>query len=286
MEDSQTAVVGRGLWNCTSCALDLSDATLGAMKKHSPLKGKPLRVAGQSLEREMVDVFDDHVVTPLIVLLLLWMIAALEWQRYFDPRPPNPVFYTIVAVGVTAYVAWRLRHTVVRLRALKLGRDGERAVAEVLDRMRETGFRVFHDVMGPAFNVDHVLVGGKGIFVIETKTISKPHPEAAVQYDGERVLVDGFKPDRDPVKQAIAIAKWVQELMGESSGRRCPTRPVVLYPGWLVEPMKRPTPSVWVLSGKELPAFIEHEPEVLKPEDVNLIAFHLSRYVRSEAAKE
>lgn len=285
MEDSQTAAVGRVLWTCINFVAAHFDSGLHAMKKRSPLKAKPLRVAGQSLDRQMAEFLDDHVMTPLVALLILWIIAGLEWHRYFFPRPPTPEFYTILAVGVTVYVAWRLRHMLVRYRALKLGRDGERAVAEVLDRMRESGFRVFHDVMGPGFNVDHLLVGSKGIFVIETKTVSKSHPDATIQYDGEQVSVDGFKPDRDPVRQATAIAKWVQDLVQESCGRRCHVRPVVLFPGWRVQPMKRPLPPVWILSGKELPSFIEHEPAALKPEDVKLVAFHLSRYMRSEAAE-
>src|SRR5207245_284771 len=80
-----------------------------------------------------------------------------------------------------------------RIKALRLARDGERAVAELLDGMRETGYRVFHDLVGPGFNVDHVLVGRHGLFLVGTKTISKPATGAAtVRYDGESVRVGGF----------------------------------------------------------------------------------------------
>ena len=42
---------------------------------------------------------------------------------------------------------------------------------------------------------------------------------------------------------------------------------------------------MWVLEPKALPAFIENAPVMIAPSDVALAAFHLSRYVRSEAEK-
>ncbi|MBI4220105.1 MAG: NERD domain-containing protein [Chloroflexi bacterium] len=171
------------------------------------------------------------------------------------------------------------------LKNLRLARDGERAVAQFLEQVREKGYRVFHDIVGPDFNVDHVLVGPHGVFVIETKTISKPAAgDPRVEYDGETVRVAGYTPDRDPVRQASALAKWVGDLVKESAGKVAFVRPVVLYPGWYVEDrFSGARPAVWVLNPKAFPAFLAHEPMRLAAEDIKLISFHLSRYVRSEA---
>jgi hypothetical protein len=71
------------------------------------------------------------------------------------------------------------------------------------------------------FDVDHVLVGPGGIFVIETKTASKPmRGDVRVKYDGEKVTVNGFAPDRDPVFQAKALTAWVSELVAKETGKR------------------------------------------------------------------
>ena len=37
-------------------------------------------------------------------------------------------------------------------------RHGERAVGQYLERLRESGPRVFHDVPGVGFNLDHVVI--------------------------------------------------------------------------------------------------------------------------------
>jgi hypothetical protein len=59
-------------------------------------------------------------------------------------------------------------------------------------------------------------------------------------------------------------------------------RGVVVFPGWFVE-QRSPRSAVWVLEPKALPGFIEKEPSTLAQADVALAAYHLSRYIRSEA---
>lgn len=57
---------------------------------------------------------------------------------------------------------------------------------------------------------------------------------------------------------------------------------VVLFPGCLIEPTAESKQSdVWVLNPKALPAFIANSQKRLSGEDVRLVAFHLSRFVRA-----
>jgi hypothetical protein len=185
-----------------------------------------------------------------------------------------------VAIIGSGYCFVRIRRYKHQIRVLKQGRDGEKAVGQYLDVLREKGYRVFHDVVGEGFNIDHVLIGENGIFSIETKTISKPvRGQAEVSYDGENVTINGLVPDRNPVLQAKAQSTWLHNLIKESTGRTVTVKPVLLYPGWFVS--KQPKGAqVWVLNPKSLPAFLEHENGGLSPEDVNLVAYHLSRYIR------
>ena len=102
-------------------------------------------------------------------------------------------------------------------------------------------------------------------------------------YDGAQVTVAGFRPHRNPVKQASAEAKWLHRLLAQSTGRRFPVRGVVVYPRWWVEQVNKDRPrEVWVLEPKALPTFIENTPAVISAEDVAMAAYHLSRYVRGE----
>jgi Nuclease-related domain len=251
-------------------------------EKRSPLKDKPLRNPGQSLEDQLDELYYDKVLTPGFTALFFVVIALLEWVRFFFAQKPNPLLYTFAALIAVGYAAMQIRRVWPRLKGLRQGSDGEKAVGQYLERLREKGYQVFHDVIGTGFNVDHVLVGPAGVLSIETKTFSKrPGPNAKVQFNGERIIVDGLEPDRDAVIQAKAQSAWLRSLLAESTGRTFPTRPVVLFPGWYVEQGKGSLRDVWVLNPKALPDFLANEPAVLSTEDVKLASFHLSRFIRS-----
>lgn len=251
----------------------------------TPLDAAPLRYAGQSLDEEMQRVMEDDVFAYLVSAAIAIFLAANEWWRSFTNSPPHPIIYSIVAVAAVAYTTRKIVIARRKLKKLRLARDGERAVGQYLEGLREKGYRVLHDIVGDNFNIDHLLIGPKGIFTIETKTMSKPakgKPE--IDYDGTQILVNGFKPDRDPVVQAKAQAYWIKELISELTGKTVVVRPTVVYPGWFInQTCKGGRPNVWVVNPKALSAFIENSVGELSDEDVHSFHSHLSRYVRNTA---
>jgi len=253
--------------------------------RRSPIKHKPLRLPGQSLSEEIQKVVHEVVLERVLLAVVFVVLAGWEWYRWYWPITHQPILVTTLAIGACTWAAFKFVRGRKTIRQLKLGRDGERDVAEVLEEMREKGYKVFHDIKGDDFNVDHLVVGSHGLFVIETKTASKPAKgDAKVRYDGERVTVGGRVPVRGPVQQSSALAKWIGDLVKQSSGRSCFVRPVVLYPGWFVENSSR-TAAVWVLNPKMLAGYIEREPVRLGLEDIKLISFHLTRFVKAASAE-
>jgi len=162
-----------------------------------------------------------------------------------------------------------------------LGVAGEIAVGQYLDRLHADGYQVFHDVLGKEFNLDHVLIGPAGVFTIETKTWNKPFPEARISFNGEKLLVAGKAPDRDPVVQAQAQARWLRMQLRESTGKDFEVWPVIVFPGWFVETRAAAHNKLWVLEPKALPSFLSNEPEALPVEDRQLASYHLSRMIRN-----
>ena len=250
--------------------------------QRSPIKDKPLRQAGQSLEEERRAIWDDKIEPYLMVALLFVMLAALECWRWYDSRPPNPVLFGLVALAWVALATWKVWRHRPNMKALQLGADGEKAVGQFLDRMRERQYQVFHDIVGPNFNLDHVLIGRAGVFTIETKTWTKPAKgDARVTFKDGRLLAAGHAPDRDPIVQARAQAKWLGNLLMETTGKPFKAMPVIVFPGWFVEQSKDKPADLWVLEPKALPTFIDNEPTRLADQDIKLASFHLSRFIRS-----
>lgn len=125
-----------------------------------------------------------------------------------------------------------------------------------------------------------MLIGPAGVLTVETKTWNKPHGDAKVTFDGERLLVAGKAPERDPIVQARAQASWLRTQLRESTGKEFEVRPVMVFPGWFVEANHTAQRKLWVLEPKALPTFLSNEPTSLSVEDRKLASFHLSRIIR------
>ena len=252
----------------------------------SPLTGRPLRNPGESGQQRLQDLFDNQVMPYMLAATLASGLALLEWIRWLNESPPTPVVFSMIAVLSILVCGVKLRLAVREARNIKLGRDGEKAVGQFLERLREQGAQIFHDVPGTNFNVDHVVIHGTGVYVIETKTLSKPdRGECRLVYDGQSVRRNGRPFDRNAIDQVRAESHWIGGLLAESTGKKPPVRPVVVYPGWFIDRAAAARSSeVWVLEPKALPAFIAQSRAQMTAQDVKLFSFHLSRYIRSALA--
>ena len=78
----------------------------------------------------------------------------------------------LVGLTVAALVGWQLRfRPSEQARTWQRGAQGERRTARLLRRLPRHGFVVFHDlaVPGSQANVDHLVIGPTGVFVIDSK---------------------------------------------------------------------------------------------------------------------
>ncbi|MCX5887805.1 MAG: nuclease-related domain-containing protein, partial [Proteobacteria bacterium] len=235
-----------------------------------------------SLDEEMERVTGklmEYCLLPLIMIV----VAGYELLWWYFHVPYQPWFLLVMAILLGIYSTIRIRPLLRLRRNLQQGRDGERWVGQQLETFHAQGFKVLHDIPGDRWNVDHILIGPKGVFTIETKTISKPGGQAEIHYDGDGVVVNGIAPDRNPIVQAKAGSRWIHNLIEERTGKSFFVRAVVMYTGWYI---KYPQGAeVWVLNEKLLPLFLDKEEVRLQPEDVELTYACLSHYVRSSTSE-
>lgn len=247
-------------------------------QRSKSLKEKILRRPGQSVQREMDRIVEDKLLPVVVFTTMIGVVTVSEWLRWFSNSPPHPYFYTALSLPMMAYCIYLYVAMRKRLERLRLGRDGERVVGQLLGHLRSQGCLVFHDIIGDGFNIDHVVVSTRGLFVIETKTYSKPaHGKPEAHFDGHRLLVNGREHDRSGVQQVRALSRWLQDQLVETTGKRFPVRGVVLLPEWFVTWTTRERPEVWVLNPKQLSSFVEHEPVCISPEDVALVSSRITR---------
>lgn len=251
------------------------------MKKRSPIKKPPLRQAGESAQSLFENIMWDKWVFWLFMAAWIVLLAAFEWIRYLVDFRLSPWFMTGLAVAACGVAIWRMKKAMPVLRQYRQGIQGEKAVGQWLEELRAQGYKVIHDLEGEGFNVDHVLIGPTGVYAVETKTISKPQDrKAEITFDGEHVLVDGFTPDRDPVKQARAAARYVSQTLAGCMGEAPFVRPILLYPGWYIQRRTKKA-DLWVLNENLLQAYLDHEDDRLSDREVCTITDALATHVRA-----
>jgi hypothetical protein len=198
-----------------------------------------------------------------------------------------------VAVAAVLFVASTIYVIIVLLRFLNrrrndlLGYLGERAVAEHLEALRESGYRIFHDVPCQGrkknFNIDHVVVGPTGVAAIEVKTRRKKKgrpgfEEHVVTYDGQR-LIWPWGEDRCGIDQLLAESDWLRKFIYNRTGLRVNPRPILALPGWWVT--ERAVGAFRVASHKKVPEIVEKwKPQPLTSEQIDLISRQLDERCR------
>lgn len=262
-------------------------------RKRDPIKKTPLHDPGESLRHQINELIEDKVMLWFWYAAIGFGLTFLEWWRWYFQLPNHPVVFTVIFVLFLPIAIWRVVRLLREVERLQLGLKGERRIGQFLqDELIPKGYQVVHDICDDNFNIDHVVIGPAGVFAVETKTNSKPEGDSRVDYDGQEVLVDGQRPDRDPVKQARSCAARLTEILLEYSGAKVTVRPVVLYPGWYVnEPQGNV--ATWVLNETRFLGYVGQEEKRLAEnrldeEQVRKLSFALHRYVRdrdSQATK-
>ncbi len=252
------------------------------IKTKSPIIDKPLRYVAQSGDEALENLLFDKVLAYYVTAVICSLVCAFEWIRYFQPRTNRPLLSSVLLVFVCIVCSYKIFKHIKKVKALKQGRDGERAVGQYLELFREEGCHIYHDILGDSFNVDHVVISTKGVFVIETKTYSKPiNGSAKITFDNGQILINGRESLSDIVTQVKAATSFVEKILIESTGKKLDAFPVVLFPGWYIEGRGNRQGKMWVLEPKAFRKFINARPDKLSPEDVRLASYHLSRFIRT-----
>jgi hypothetical protein len=249
----------------------------------SPLQSNPLRLPGQSLDDHIREVTERQINDRILFAGMMGMLTIFEWARWAFELKTNPLILTMAFVTIALAIVPGIIRTRKHVRALRLGRDGERAVGQALEQLRRQSYRVFHDVLGPSWNIDHVVIGPGGVFTVETKTLSKPlRGRAVIRYE-KRSLKKGPFDLSKCLDQARAQAAYVETWLKDATGQRYAVQPTLVFPGWSVDSCDA-DPDVWVMDPKNLIKRVQSRDAQLSTEQIKAAASALSTEIRSTYA--
>jgi Nuclease-related domain len=169
----------------------------------------------------------------------------------------------LAGLTVAVLVGWRLRfRPSTQARAWQRGATGERHTARLLDRLGRDGYVSFHDLAMPGSpaNLDHLVVGPSGVFVIDSKQwMGQVHQSA----DG-LVWHDHYRLDR-----ILATIRWQAETLGRLLG--VPVAPLVCVHGAHIQGGGLRAQGVAVAPATRLRSALGHD-QVLSEVDIELLA--------------
>ena len=156
--------------------------------------GKKFRthVQGESLQKK-IDADYESYYGIWCFFLAFFILTLYVWFFYcgvFDVTLGFAITLSVFTLGVFIYGFRKSVKLIKHIRNCYKGMEGERLVGEMLNKMSCDSIRVFHDVCGDCFNVDHLIVSTRGIFTIETKHYDRKKGYRFLFQDG-KLLFNG-----------------------------------------------------------------------------------------------
>jgi hypothetical protein len=256
-----------------------------------PQQEKLLRPPGYSLLLKLDESLESILLHMLGAsgLLSIAVLGAVGAAAFLGANGPlsYTVFFSAVFVAGTVpgialiFRAWR---KTLELRNAHLGLRGEQAVAEVLHEVGDAGYRAFHDLQPKGtWNVDHVVVSTRGVFLIETKARrrrppKREQPKHVVIYDG-RSLIFPCGTDAKAIAQAQRNAAWLTDFLSKKTCEVVRVEAIVVIPGWYTE--NKGNFPVKVMNTNYLRTYLRKQPERIDPAQVRRIVAALDEECRT-----
>ncbi|GAV22723.1 nuclease-related domain-containing protein [Carboxydothermus pertinax] len=154
-------------------------------------------------------------------------------------------------------------------RALK-GAKAEEKISEILGQLPE-GYTVFNDFPCPMGNIDHIVVGPTGIFIIETKSHSG---EVTLSQEG-KLLLNSKELEKDFLKQVLGQTFWLKERMVGLLEKTPFINPIIVFTNAFVK-IDKPVKGVRIVNKKWLIDAINENKVQLSDEAIKRIVSFLT----------
>lgn len=206
-----------------------------------------LREPGRALRRRL-DAVDIRLAGAAVGLPLTLFLWHLVYVRALAAADSGFALAALVLAGVAA-LGW-FAGEILRLwpehLALRQAIDAQAVTAQSLNLLMRQDYWVFHDVHIGDHRINHLVIGPRGVFCVDTKWRRpqrrwtwrgpQPRPKAQVAFDGRRLHFPGWQEWEsleDVEFQTDWLGGWLAQVSGEPESS-IPTFGAVALPGWRV----------------------------------------------------
>jgi nuclease-like protein len=231
--------------------------------------GRPGRSAMAEYRRRRTT--DWKTWKPTLAVRTAAVLAAGVSTGLLTATVAGPSLVWLIGLTAATALAWRLRfRPTAGTLAWRHGAQGERRTARLLASLERQGYQVFHDlaIAGSAANVDHLVIGPTGVFVIDSKRY-----RGHLHYSAGQLWHSGR-----PLDRRLATLWWEATQVAETLGFGPDLH---IYPVLCVHVARLPwrrdllVDGIPVLAAGALRPALQVTRQALSPEQVELVAAHV-----------
>ena len=228
--------------------------------------------------------FQQRIRPYFLVTGFLFACLLLEVFRWYTQVPPLPLVVFGLFLASMVLAVYQLKEFKDHLKFIRLGKDGEPITQEVIHGFSEqSGSTVYKGVLVGRQEIDFVIVNQSGIVLINVCDWRTPrNSEATINYSEDQILLNGYRPDTNPLEHMRTVRKWLENKLYVSLGKPIDVGCVVVFPEWFVRAPKERV-SVKVINPRELTAVLENRSGNLSDNDKTLLNYHIAKIIKHGA---
>lgn len=233
--------------------------------------GKSAFAMGDTRHKDLI----SRIVLPMLSFLLLIPVGYYLFTRGHFVWGALVVIAYVFCIKSLEEAGLKLKK---RVTDADTGAKAEQAVAEALESLPDD-YCVFHDLEFPGFNIDHVVLGPNGIFLVETKS-QKGH----ITQEHDVLLRNGRKFFKDFLKQCWRQTYSLRDHLGAEKLSGLSIKPILCFARGFIE-IRGPVRGVDVLNVGFLRPHILSQRGCVPAQSISHIISVLTSAVSNQAAQ-
>ncbi|MBU2529995.1 MAG: NERD domain-containing protein [Elusimicrobia bacterium] len=169
-----------------------------------------------------------------------------------------------------------------------LGLEGVKRTREEIEPITKDGYHIFNDVQGNKFNIDFLIIGPSGIYVIVVKNPATDGSQEIYYQDETIFLGSGPLTAPNPILEAKSRALWVKQYLQDVKGADANNiKPVVLFPKITIPRDEDCVlKDIWILNPARFrDCYLPKQEKVLNPQEVQELVSIFKAHINGSIPK-